>query len=348
MKTDILDQYVCTNPFRYMDLQSEGNYVCCPSWVPTIIGKREDDALGWKSSEAQSIRDAVMDGSYSKCNKQVCPSLNKLINTGVVEANFIKKADFIASGEHLNPQVREVLYGFDRSCNLACPSCRATPTYNDDVDSEEHYIKIDTMDAIEAWFAPTIKTMMITGSGDPFFSKVYRDYLMNFDRTLYPDLESIRLITNGNLLNEKMWSNMKAAPMVDFIEVSVDAGTKETYEGVTRLGGNWDTLIDNLKFISTITTVSNLMISMVVSKHNFREMKLFYDLMASIFAKSSFKLTLNFRQIVYWNASAYSPLSIRELQCFDHGHPDFDAFMEELAKIHNIRYVNHNFHHLIK
>ena len=39
-------------------------------------------------------------------------------------------------------------------------------------------------------------------------------------------------------------------PYVHTCEISIDAGVKDTYENVTRLGGNWETLLKNLEFIN--------------------------------------------------------------------------------------------------
>ena len=35
-------------------------------------------------------------------------------------------------------------------------------------------------------------------------------------------------------------------------EISIDGGTKDTYENKTRINGKWDELIDNLKFIAQL------------------------------------------------------------------------------------------------
>ena len=45
-------------------------------------------------------------------------------------------------------------------------------------------------------------------------------------------------------------------PFVKTCEVSIDAFTKDTYENKTRIGGKWDILLENLKFITFIKTIS--------------------------------------------------------------------------------------------
>ena len=194
---------------------------------------------------------------------------------------------------------------------------------------------------------------MVTGSGDPFYSKIYRDYLINFDITKYPKLEQLQIITNGNLLDKKMWNSLNASPYIKVIEVSIDAATKETYENKTRLNGNWDRLIENLKFLATIDTIEEFICSMVVSKHNYKEMYEFYNLISEIFKKSNFKsgVKINYRQIVDWGT--YSKDDLKELQVFEPNHHLHNDFLNELHKINDLEvvfnkfYLNHNFHHLL-
>jgi MoaA/NifB/PqqE/SkfB family radical SAM enzyme len=141
---------------------------------------------------------------------------------------------------------------------------------------------------------------------------------------------------------------MKATPYIKTIEISIDAATKDTYENKTRLNGNWDRLINNLKFLSTQGhIIEEFVCSMVVSKQNYKEMYDFYELISNIFKNSNFKwgISINYRQIVDWGT--YSAEDLKELQIFNEDHTLFNEFLQELNKIHNRKYVNHNFHHLI-
>ena len=77
---------------------------------------------------------------------------------------------------------------------------------------------------------------------------------------------------------------MKAIqPYVDIVDVSIDHGTKDTYENKTRLGGHWETLLKNLKFISTIKSINFFRISYVVQNDNYKEMELALELVYDIF-----------------------------------------------------------------
>lgn len=355
--SEILKKYVCLNPFEYLDIQADSQYICCPSWCSTNIrnhgykpvGFDEDLKASWLGETTAAIRKSVTDGSYSFCNKKVCPSLSKLINTGEVPANFISKEEFESKIKLENYQAtpKQVLFGFDRSCNLKCPSCRDRIVPNDDVDSIEHKMKKFIIQSIEDNFSQSIETILITGSGDPIYSKIFREYLIDFDHTKYPNLKNIHLITNGQLLTKDMWNKLQAKNFIKTIEVSIDAATKETYENVTRLNGKWEALLENLEFLSSVDTIQHITFSMVVSQKNYKEMKMFYDIMSHIFRFSRIPFVITFRQIVHWNSGAFSIQDIDRLSIFNPTHIEHTDFLAELDKIKNLNRVDHNFHHLI-
>lgn len=365
LKKNILDEYVCEVPFVYTDVHQTAQYLCCPSWSPLNIktnqdghpntdyfNESDDVYRNWISDNAIKIRNSVYDGTYSECNHNVCPKLNQLINSKNIPTNFLSKSEFnkkyniecIEDISKFKTPPEEILFGFDRSCNLQCPSCRLEFVANDRINSVEYKNKLHLLNSIEDGFGKNLKRILITGSGDPFYSNLYREYLQKFDIKKYPKLEKIQLITNGKMLNKKMWESLNSAPYIKFIEISIDAGTKDTYENTTRLKGKWETLISNLEFIATIDTVDEIVCSMVVSKHNYKEMYLFYELIKNIFINFNKKIGIHYRQIVDWNT--YSKEELVDLQVFEKTHELYDDFLIELKKIHGKRFVNHNFHHI--
>jgi sulfatase maturation enzyme AslB (radical SAM superfamily) len=344
-KTEILKNYVCKNPFTYLDIQEDGDFICCPSWCSTNISA-ESERLSWNSDHAKMVRLSMLEGNFRYCDHDVCPALNLLINQGEVRGPLVKKesADFLIGYED-GPE--EIVFGWDRSCNLSCPSCRSNIIKNNGSESFEHKKKQDIIREVENKFGKTVKKLIITGSGDPFYSRVYRDYLVNFDKSKYPALKSIQIVTNGNMLTERVWTKMKASPYIKMIEISIDSGDPYNYENRIRIGGKWDVLMKNLAFISTIKTLDEVIVSMVVSENNFIEMKRFYDKMISIFDRSVYGLTINFRQHVYWGTGKYSKKEVEDIQVFNQSHPRHDEFMIEVKKIHGLPHVSHNFHHLM-
>lgn len=309
----------------------------------------------WQSPIAKQFRSSILDGTYKYCDHKVCPKLSQLLNTDTIPDNFVTREEFerqfnITSVEDLEnyqglPET--ILFGFDRSCNLQCPSCRVNLVTNDSADSEDFKLKYFLLKSIEEKFSASLKKILVTGSGDPFYSKIYRDYLIHFDIAKYPKLQAIKIITNGNLLDEKMWDSLACRNFIKEIEISIDAGSKYTYEKVTRLNGRWERLLENIRFLSQRTTVNIMEFSMVVSKNNYKEMELFYHLIEQLCGNSSAQIYINYRQIVYWSAGAYTPEAIKDLSVFHESHPDFEDFLMELRKIHNKPRVTHNFHHLL-
>jgi pyruvate-formate lyase-activating enzyme len=359
----ILKKYVCKNPFMHLDAQNDmfgsgtaGEFVCCPSWCPTNIEKK--NGTGWYSETAQDIRKSMLDGTYRHCDDEICPELNYLLKNRelplfgspfVSKEEFTKKYKIESEKDLLNfdKGPEEVIFSWDRSCNFRCPSCRSSLVANDDINSPEYQRKLEILERIENNLAKDIKRIVITGSGDPFYSRLYREFLINFDKTKYPKLKDIQLVTNGKMLTEDMWNSLKAAPYVKRIEISIDAGTKNTYENVTRLGGDWDQLISNLKFISTLGTVKYFILSMVVSKLNYTEMFIFYNTIIKIFNKSKAHFIINFRRHVWWHTGLYSKQEVQNLGVFKKDHPENSLFIEELKKIDGKSCVSHNFHDLL-
>lgn len=352
----ILSKYVCKNPFNYLDVQDNSSYICCPSWCNVDINKNNNSELGWNSTELIEVQKSVLDGSYRFCDKNVCPSLNTLINNNKIPHNFVEKNEFlkyysitsIDDIHKIKSYPEFILFGFDRSCNLNCPSCRRNLIPNDKEGSVEYRRKKEILDKIESNFSKNAKILLITGSGDPFYSNIYREYLQNFDETKYPLLDEIKIITNGNMLNKKLWDSLKSKKYIKSLEISIDAGTRETYEKVSRLNGRWDTLIKNLKFINTIDTIKFLQLSFVVNEYNFHEMNLFYNLMMDIFTNKNKRIEIVYRQHVFWESGIYSKSEVDSIKIFEPGHPRYGEFETEFNLLYRNPNVNHNFNHLVK
>lgn len=364
-----LNDYVCTNPFRYLDVQERDSFICCPSWVKhnriSVYWNDTDEinlADDWYNGELiTEIRKSVQNGSYEYCDKKVCPHLSKVLNSGDSEGTSLlsqKEFDKVyRHGKHPEDYAEtfltgpeEIVFGFDRACNLKCPSCRHDTVINLKEDDPAQIKKHNIMQEIDIHFSSSIKRLCITGSGDPVYSRVFREYLQNFDIKKYPNIEDIKLITNANLLNEKMWNSFSAKDVIHTIDISVDAGTRETYENKTRLNGDWDKLCNNIEFIASQPQITTLSVSMVVSQQNYAEMKTFYDVMIDIIknrAKYDNHLSVDFRRIVYWDTGAYRPEDIRNISVFNKEHPAHDQFLTQLHTVHDLPYVTHNFHELV-
>lgn len=327
--------YICAVPFTSLEVHDHKRFLCCASWLTKFLPEDTKPYDAWNSKEANDIRDSILDGSYRYCDSQQCPFLHQLEtfgNIGRIEPLFHKdkldeslkqKINKYKNGKLQPPKI--VQFSMDRSCNLECPSCRLEMFIADSKKIKK--VKQDIQD-IENDYGSEITTLYITGSGDPFVSVGFRDFLRNFDQTKWPKLKSIHLHTNATRWNNEMWESMpNIHKYVKSCEISIDAGTKETYENKVRIGGNWDELVDNLKFISTIPTLKRIKTSFVVQQKNYKEMKQFYDLMISIFPKY---VHVYYNKITNWGT--FNEDGFLKEQVWNSNHPEYKEFIKEVNK----------------
>ena len=351
-KKENLKKWVCTKPWNYLDVNHFGSYMCCPSWLPTSIenvGTENEVSIteGWFGETAEKIRASVLDGSFSYCNHTLCPDISEVLAGRTTDTEFFKLKEHYVPPEV--PMVEHILYGQDRSCNMKCPSCRPDIVPNDNVNSDAHKKKQSIQEEVENTFGSSIKKIMLTGSGDPIYSKIYRDFLINFDAAKYPNIDDIQIVTNGVLLNEKMWNSFNCQEYIKTFDISFDAGTKDTYENVTRLGGIWESLIKNIKFLVNLKDMKrHFIFSYVVSEYNFKEMVQAMEIIDDITKDMIGTFTINFRQHVYWHSGAFTREQVTAISVFDPSHLQHTEFLEQLEIINAHPHVSHNFHHLIK
>jgi organic radical activating enzyme len=331
-KVDLKD-YVCSVPFSSLEIHERHRFLCCASWLKKYLPEHSSPKDAWESEEANDIRKSVTDGSFRHCDKTQCPYLHqitKLGNVGNTKVLFNKndlpkdlknKIDLFEKGQTPNPEI--IQFSFDRTCNLKCPSCRIE-IHTESLKGIDRVKK--TIDEIQNQYGETTKTLYITGTGDPFVSVGFRDFLRNFDQSKWPALTRIHLHTNATKWNKKMWDSMpNIHKYVKSCEISIDAATKDTYENKVRLGGNWDELIENLKFISTIKTLKSVKTSFVVQNHNYKELNQFYELMLSIFDK---KVNVFYGKINNWGT--FTDEVYQEHKVWDITHPNYPDFIKEV------------------
>tara|TARA_R110000824_G_scaffold159358_4_gene333682 strand:- start:719 stop:1939 length:1221 start_codon:yes stop_codon:yes gene_type:complete len=296
----------CLQPWENCEVTRGGIVKCCCSyWMPDNFGNLKESSLEetMNSDKAQKIRESILDGSYRFCNKAGCeviqsnklipiedilnPDIEKIETPQGLKLNPKEKkhyADIITNKktkvgpEHSPTALRSVNFLWDESCNLECPSCRIGKIlyvdgsiYQQSLDIQEKVMKY----VFDNYNGQRIK-FTITGSGDPFGSKIFRDFLINFDGKQWPNI-NILFITNGVMFTKKMWNLMsKCQDNIMGAKISIDAATEKTYK-ITRPPGNWNQLMTNLKMISELrqdksVVLRYLQFIFVVQKDNFREM----------------------------------------------------------------------------
>jgi len=337
-----LKQYTCSNPFTTLEIHDNVGFVCCPSWLPNKI-ELNDTSLKdvYNSEPVVDIRNSILDGSFKYCNKELCPHLSRLLNYGVTSGPIHLKSNSKYTTPIIEPTTpTTILMNFDRTCNYKCPSCRVDLI----VESSKGIERIEkTIEEIDTFYSANVKTLYITGTGDPFVSVSFRNYLRNFNPKKYPKLTSIHFHTNASMWTKEMWDSMtNVHKYVTSCEISIDAGTQNTYENKTRLGGKWDTLINNLKFISTIDTLKSVKTSFVVQDSNYMEMETFYNLMYSIFGK---KVNVFFGKIINWGTFSDGEFKLK--QVWDVNHPEHELFKKEFNRIWKNTNLFHNLYEFV-
>lgn len=346
MKNIDLKDYVCVVPFLALEIHQRDRFLCCASWLKKYLPQNTSPKDAWESDEANEIRKSVLDGSFKYCDKTQCPYLHQLIKFGKIgNTNALEHKDNLKKelkeriDSFNNNELKEpttLQFSFDRTCNLKCPSCRVDLIVEDSKGIER--VK-KTIDEIQFQYGKTTKNLYITGSGDPFVSVGFRDFLRNFDKSKWPNLYKIHFHTNATKWNKQMWDSMpNIHRYIKSCEISIDAATKDTYENKVRLGGNWDELIENLKFINTISYLKSIKTSFVVQRHNYQEMKQFYDLMISIFGK---KASVFYGKVNNWGT--FSEDEFNNHKVWDITHPEYGNFIKE---VNSFLPANQSWHNL--
>lgn len=281
------DRLFCSKPFTWFEVQTTEElgdvFVCCPSWLPRPIGNllRQSVDEVWNGPVAQELRASILDGSFKYCVGAKCPYLQT--HSGPVQlarAVTDPKLRSAIDGRltHLPHGPREVNCSHDRSCNLACPTCRVSIIIERGLKREMMEIR----SKIEADAMRDAEMLYITGSGDPFGSPYFRDWLQTMRPGQYPALRRIHLHTNAQMWTERVWTGIDpdVRSLIKSAEISIDAARPATY-AVNRAPGRFDRLLENLSYIRELRRqgpLHFLAFNMVVQANNFLEMPQFVDL----------------------------------------------------------------------
>lgn len=289
---DGLSKMACVVPFRHIEIHSRGQVsICCHTWLPQWCGNLLTDTPEEVLSniKMKEIQHDMRDGKFSYCN-DLCPQLSTYLNKGLDGPNTwaIVPKEFIDL-KIQNTQY-QVYFSYDPSCNLQCPSCRKgliVHRPDDPEDKEAARISLvheKVKRIVELLLEEGHKVQLsITGSGDPFASPLYWQYLKDLaSKELSLNLKII-LQTNGVMMTEKSWLEIKPLwKHIDFLNISVDAAREETYK-IVRKNGNFTKLKMNLDYLDSMIIAGNLpnlegwQSNFIVQKDNFREIKEFVE-----------------------------------------------------------------------
>lgn len=335
------EDYICMTPFTYTEIFDDKQTLCCSSWLDKDYDIKITDNIkdNFYSEKAQRIRESILDGSYSHCNERTCPFLNGLRN-GARGDTLVKNTPTNREWARRETRMSMINFCFDRSCNLACPSCRVEFI---NVHGKEREEVEEKMRQVNEEINEEVESLYLSGTADPFFSNSYRKFLMNLDPSRYPKLHHIHIHTNGNLWTEQFWGKLhKVHHLIKTCEISMDAACKSTYD-IVRKGGDWDKLMENLKFIVTLPQMNEFHFSMVVSDDNYKEMLDFYNLINNIFMEYAPKAnwTIFYNKLTDWGT--FTPEVYKKKAVFEEDHELFSDFQFQLGRIKHLRNITTNF-----
>jgi hypothetical protein len=270
---------ICREPFKRFDVGPSGEtLLCCGHWIPTPIGNVMTQEVGdvLNSPTARKIRASVLDGTYKYCNHLECPALihGYLPTKEKVTDPVLRRA--IDQNELNLDKVEQMLFAFDQTCNLSCPSCRVERIIERPAvrDAKTEIVTKKLMPLLSG-----LKVLDINPAGEVFSSKPSRRILEMANRQDCPDL-NIDIISNGTLFTEKEWRSLpNLEGMVRSVRVSTDGATKPTFETLRRLA-SWDVFVRNMEFLGGLRTrgeIRELKMSFTYQLGNFREMKQFVE-----------------------------------------------------------------------
>jgi sulfatase maturation enzyme AslB (radical SAM superfamily) len=330
----------CSRPFDFIEPHDLGVgkvFVCCPTWLNVQVGNLTEQSVyeAFNSEENQEIRKSILDGNFKYCNHKHCPMIQN--DSLPKKEDILKREDFdpdTARHQHIiknniTKDLRPIVYNlcYDESCNLACPSCRVNKLNINEGEKYERKLLIQSK-IIEEVFGEShnrVCRVSVTGSGDPFGSKIFRELLFGIDGSKYPNVK-INLQTNGVMFTEKYWDKMsRIHNNIDTVLISLDAGTEEAYK-FTRRGGNWNAVMKNLEFISELkrhNKINYLRLDFVVQQKNYKEMVQFINI------GKKFKVDSCYFSLVAdwgtWSIDEYKSHAIWKTD-----HPEFNEFIETL------------------
>jgi len=321
-----LKQFVCREPFSRFDIGPSGEVlVCCGHWLPTSIGdflkSSVEDVLN--SPTALKIRESVTDGTYKYCNHLECGTMaqNMLLTLDAPTNERAREA--IGNGSFRVDGVDHVLFAFDQSCNLSCPSCRRERIIERPSQSEE---KAQAVEQKLLPLLPKLRVLNLNPAGELFSSKPSRRLLELIDDESCPDL-LLDIISNGTLFSEAEWNKFPGIHnKVRSIRISTDAARKDTFEQLRRLG-NHETFVKNMEFLSQLRAKEVfpiLCFSFTYQRDNFREMKEFV----------AFCQRMNCDFVIFerlQNLGAFSDAEYRERAVHYPTHPLYREFIDVIG-----------------
>ncbi|GJQ57461.1 MAG: radical SAM protein [Candidatus Scalindua sp. AMX11] len=274
----------CLVPFMRLEFQKFGNVsACCTAFTKVkSVGNMKSQTIEqiWNGKKLRRFRKQLLLGQTCKVCMPNCgylkigPIFLKDICTDTPEGESLYN-DVSHGRVKLNSHPLRFNLANFTVCNLTCVMCqsRAVEAQNNSI--PEHVTK--TLKNLSNYFDKKI-TLYLSGNGEVLARKDTRELLQNFDSKKNSKVD-FQIITNGLLFQPRMWETIKHNNFT-YVNISIDAATKETYKKVRR-GGNWEQLMKALEVFKKAREegkFSSVNINMTVMKSNFKEIPQFVEM----------------------------------------------------------------------
>ncbi len=230
------------------------------------------DGKGWNSRAHQKMRASILDGSFRYCNRQSCPHIIRMDLYKKSAITYARTKNIIAQKKVVIPDARHVVLGYDRYCNLKCPSCRADFVHysKEQIEALKNFADTEVIPLLEK-----TEMLALSRSGEALLSPHSLYILGNLSPAGNPKL-TIYLTTNGSHDMRAKWKHLGAvAGLIKRISVSIDGAGKEVFEQL-RYPAKWDAITNTMEFFAEKLTSGELeavTVNFVMQKANFRQLR---------------------------------------------------------------------------
>ena len=330
----------CQIPWNTLGVNTNGNVFICesPSWIPIFVGNLfECDSIYdiLNSDSAKKIRQEILAGRYYYCNSRICGFFD-FKDTTKYKAQPTDNIDPLEFVDHEKLYVDQIptnlIFDFDYTCNFKCPSCR-TEYQNWNNDHIIRPINSRIVESIKHLIIDKIEEQPITirwCGGEPFMSEVYIELFEYIITTNKSNIQNV-IQTNGSLFLAKKDLVTRLLPFISDIRISFDAGSEEVYR-MTRIGGNWDNLIKNVKFLLDVVRKNNFKTKVsadyVVQKNNYEDLPRYVELCKEL------GIEINQTQKM-WNWGTWDEETFKAMNAYHPAHEEYNKVKEyfKLARL---------------
>lgn len=296
----------CIKPFVDLEISQNGDcYLCCPSWLPVVVGNVNRSSIEniINSVKSRRLRMSMFYGDMKFCNLKLCNLINspnfKPITIETLNKKVFYSDKIVSDISNLSLKVSapcQVTESISELCNIRCKFCW-TPYGENRTDKKilEHFSSFVLRNI------DNLKMISFCG-GEPFIQKHVVDIVS------VAQFKPVRFYftTNLNYLSEHM-KNMLKNVNIDIFHVSLNAMSQEIYDKVVD-GGSWNNVIKNMEYIFFLRdqkiSEMKIRISMVVTKLNYQEIIKF----------AQFGIDKRVAKVIYYPMNEYAITEQQKLQ----------------------------------